>query len=375
MTMPADAAPTTPQATPPVSPWKLPRGRFLAVLAGLAVVMVIAATLSLMGERARTAARFAPVAFFPGLDKSLDQAAKVTLTSKDGTIVMAMAPDKKWVASSLENYPVDGKKVRVLLLSLAGVTAVEQKTAQPALHEALGLGAPDAGGSGTRIEVDDASGRAIAALIVGKEAPGATAGEDRFYARRASEDQTYVVRGTLAHSADVSEWLETTIADISRDRVKSVDVTPAEGPAYRVSRAQAEDANFVLENVPQGRVPLNDTVANATGAALADLKLDSVQKADALDFSKAGHDVFETFDGLTVTLDVLDIDNAFWVRLNAAGTGDADKEAAAFNARVGGWAYKLSEWKGEILMRARERLLKSPDAAKSDGDGADGLPQ
>lgn len=365
MTMPA--SPST-----SLSPWKTPRGRFLATLAGLTVVLVIAAALALTGERARTAVQFAPRPFFPALESRLDAAAQITLTSRDASITMKRGADKTWTATSMHDYPVDGKRIRVLLLGLTNLVAVEQKTAQPALHEALGLGAPDAQGSGTLVTVSDADGAVIASLIAGKQAPGAMEGQDHFYARRVGEDQTYVVKGSLVRSVDVVDWLETTIVDIPRDRVQSVAVHPLDGPDYRVSRASASDANFVVEGIPKGRVVLNETVANATGAALSDLTLDDVRKADELDFSKAGGDVYQTFDGLTLTLDVIDADGAFWLRVKAEGNGDsASAEAAAINARTAGWAYKLSEWKGEILLRALERLLQSSDAATPKSDDLD----
>jgi len=67
---------------------------------------------------------------------------------------------------------------------------------------------------------------------------------------------------------------------------------------------------------------------------------------------------------------VANIDNDYWLRISAAGTGDAQGEADKINARVGGWAYKVSAWKGEVLMRELERQLQSlvPNAPKVDGD-------
>lgn len=363
-------ASSTPERKVPVSPWNTPRGRFLAGLAGLAVVLVIAATLALMGERARTATRFAHTVIFPGLAAQLDSAGGVTVKTKESEIVLALGADNKWVARSLADYPVSGENVRLLLIGLSNLTAVEEKTAQPALHAALELGDPKDGGDATLVEVTDKDGKVLAALLAGKRAPAALEGEDRFYVRRAGEAQTYVATGGLPRSVHPADWLETSIVDIARDRVKSVALTPLEGPSFRISREKKDDANFTLENVPKGRAVLNDTAANPIGAALAGLTLDDVRKAGEVDFAKAAHDVFETFDGLTLTLDVANIDNDYWLRISAAGTGDAQGEADKINARVGGWAYKVSAWKGEVLMRELERQLQSlvPNAPKVDGD-------
>jgi hypothetical protein len=49
----------------------------------------------------------------------------------------------------------------------------------------------------------------------------------------------------------------------------------------------------------------------------------------------------------------------YWATILAAGTTpETQSEAEAINARSGGWAYKLPDWKAQIFATRLESLLK-----------------
>ena len=95
--------------------------------------------------------------------------------------------------------------------------------------------------------------------------------------------------------------------------------------------------------------------------------------------------VFETFDGLTITVTLFDEDESTWLGFSAATmpvagedsasaesieaagdtaaapaeAPDVAAEAAAINARVAGWQYELPDYKKNLLMRRWDDILKS----------------
>ena len=96
-----------------------------------------------------------------------------------------------------------------------------------------------------------------------------------------------------------------------------------------------------------------------------------------MDFS--GDDVaraeIRTFDGLVIRASIVQRGDWAWGRFEAAteepspGAPGASaegtaKEAAAINARLGGWAYKLPDNKGRFMRTRLADLMKKKEADK-----------
>ncbi len=225
--------------------------------------------------------------------------------------------------------------------------------------------------------MSDAKGTLIAGLLVGKLRPaGGLTGEDAFYVRRVEEDQSYLAEGDLPLDVARSSWLDPTIVELPRERVFRVMLTPKEGPSFSISRTNAQIENFAVDTMPKGRSMVSETAANPIGAALSDFTLEDVRPRAEVDFAKAARAVFETFDGLVVTVEAADAKEEHWVRLTAtakppsaqaatakpanAKTPDVAAEAKAMNARVGSWAYKVADWKAALFSRSLDSLLAEP---------------
>ncbi len=69
---------------------------------------------------------------------------------------------------------------------------------------------------------EDAKGEVIAAAILGNSKWGTPPG---IYLQRAGETQTWLAEGRVDIQREPMGWVETKIADIGKDRVKSVVIT------------------------------------------------------------------------------------------------------------------------------------------------------
>jgi hypothetical protein len=100
-------------------------------------------------------------------------------------------------------------------------------------------------------------------------------------------------------------------------------------------------------------------VANGVASVLADLQLEDVQTREVLGAGPGKPVVarFVTTDGLTVEASAWRLPDGTRITFNASGEGDAANEAAALNARLGGWVYTLPSYKTEQLTRRLNELL------------------
>jgi hypothetical protein len=267
-----------------------------------------------------------------------------------------------WVMPGAHNYPADEMRIHRLLLGLADLKLVEEKTASPAWHGVLDLIDPKDGGGAIDVQVRDSKGGPIADLLVGKLRPGGPDGRAAVYVRDAHDNQAYLATGDLPVDTERKDWLNSEILNLDRARIKQVQVTPASGAAYTVTRETPETVNFSIMDLPKGRALLSETVANAVAAAASEVALDDVRPQADVQFSGAARIVFATFDGLSVTLDVVEQDGTSWVRVSAASTDPKTApEAQALNAKEGAWAYAVPSWKAELFRKPLESLLKSPE--------------
>jgi hypothetical protein len=84
-----------------------------------------------------------------------------------------------------------------------------------------------------------------------------------------------------------------------------------------VSKNAASDANFAVENVPEGKELQWPGVGSGLASALQYLSLDDVQKSEGFDAAGATTAEFTCFDGMVVTAKTIEKDSKTWVALSA----------------------------------------------------------
>ncbi len=354
-------------------------GRTLAWLAGAAVVLV---GLALLGQRETRPPTQSGALFLPGLMESLDAVDRVELLrgGNETAATLERGPTG-WSVVDRDGYPADLRKIRHTLLSLAEARILEAKTANPALHDRLGVEAiasPSAGG--------------IAVTLQGMDPPvsvivGDTTGDYQSYLRRADDPQSYLVDRDPEVGRSSADWLDTALLAIDGERIQEVLVTHPDGEIVRVTKAGPEQANFTVQDVPEGRELLYESVANVMGNVLDDLSLDDVERRTE-DPEERIVTEFRTFDGLVITAEGLERDDEAWVtfraRANAAAGGgaaatdsagadagrspatdsepapaDPEAEAEELNQRLEGWRFQIPVYKFEQMTRRMSDLLQA----------------
>jgi hypothetical protein len=306
------------------------RNKTLLIVAAVAAVAAAAASVMVTSRASHetpkpSATTVAPL--FPGLRDGIASVAKIRVKRGVPEAVLAKVNDK-WVVESRGNYPADFEQVRKLIGGLAEATIVEPKTSKPEFYERLGLGDFEkAGATGTHVELLDAAGKPVAALIVGNSArdagDNAPAPKPRFYVKKDGDAQTYLAKGELSVQADAMAWVNKSIADVDGNKVKSVTVahTPAGGApeVIKVGKAAPTDQKFTLENMPAGRQLKDEYKVTSIGQSLSSLIMDDVTPAAGMDFSKAEALVeARLFDGEVITAKMVTKDNKKWWAVEAS---------------------------------------------------------
>jgi hypothetical protein len=185
----------------------------------------------------------------PALRAAINDVAEVRLARGDGARVTLQRGADGWTVLE-RGYRADAGKVRKLLLDLAALEIVEEKTHDPARYAVLGVeDVASAAATGTRLDVKKGSGE-IQSLIVGK-----ASGAREVYVRVASAEPSFLVRPAPGVEATPAPWLDTTLLDVAAARLRSVTLAAPgqpprtlEGAALPASLAGALQA-LALEDV------------------------------------------------------------------------------------------------------------------------------
>lgn len=327
------------------------RGLGVLLLAGAGII-ALALWVSSRNPSADDAGANAPV--LPGLEHEVNAVTQVKLVKGDGTHATLEKRATDWIVAE-RGYPADSSRVRKLLLNLANLKVLEEKTSDPASYSEIGVEdvtSPKA--TGTRIELVE-PGKTVS-LIVGK-----LSGTDGIFVRVAGTKQSALASPQLTPDADPRRWLDSTLIQLAQSRVKQVAVKPATGPAYTLTRPSAKEADFTVPDLPKGRELSSASAPDSVAGALASLSLDDVRKAGGPGTDTA-HATFQTFDGLTVDVTGRKDGDSRYIALTADSTakGTAD-EAKALNARLSGWEVEIPGYQYDAIFQPLDGLLKKPE--------------
>ena len=339
-----------------------------------ATTLVVAAAIFTLAKGERGVSPAAPGAHaFPDLASGLGDLAWVRLTHGSAKADFA-AIGGRWMVVEKGNYPAAPDKMRRLLLGLADLSLIEPKTERPELFARLDLDDPGNGKS-TLVALQDRAGKTIAELVVGKmRRDHLGGGNDGVYVRKPGDNRAWLARGSLDLAGDLAGgspgsppggivgWLDRRVIDIPPSRIAGVTLTGDDGTAL-VLRRDAPDGKFAVADAPPDAKLKSDAALAEPAAALAGLDLDDVTPAADLPVPQKGvaTAVFTTFDGLTLTLRLFAHDNADWASIEAAGSGAAEPDSQAINARLAQWSYALPAGRAKLL---RTRLADLVEPAK-----------
>jgi hypothetical protein len=386
-----------------------------------ALTVAVAVVIGLLPERVGRESTFEVRLLLPELAGSVNEIDEISIVRGGEQAVATMhRSEAGWSVEEAGGYPADWPRLRSLLVALAQAQVVEPKTANPEYYDRLGL-RDVAEEESKALRVRIGAGADAPALLVGDAAPD----RDGQYVRLEGEDRAFLIDRALEVPRETRDWLNRQIVDIGEAEVVEVEITQADGERVLLKKRSADDADFVLQNLPEGREVQSSWTVNAPGGGLADLRLDEVRPAEDIDIEQAVRLRMLTADGLQVDAELAEVDERHWIRLQAsvhtpaaavatadeaADRSDAEAEtartetpdaaapdatapgapaadasvteappgdeaagapsepdpaerAATINQRVEGWVYAIPQYKFDVLTRRPEDMLKQLEPA------------
>ena len=350
------------------------------LLVGVAVLALIAAVWISMGNHPVSEESETPNAvLFPHLRDQVNDVVSIALGggSNKPFVTLKRANDG-WQVAERSGYAADIGKLRGFLLKLADATVIETKTANPQRYAELGVedtAAADAKG----VLVTLAGVKDPVKLVVGVFNGGGGGGT---FVRRNGEAQSLLAKGNLLAEKDPAAWITHDLANVDAERIKQVSITGIDGKVLRVYKDTTSDANFRIADVPKGREPASEYVANSLGSGLSNLRIDDVAAAkDAAAPEKTFKIHYLAFGGLVVDVTAWDANgkNAVqFVASNDAVQLDSDiaagqaKAKAAYDTEVLAAKLKVVEAKGDdvAIAKAEADVAKPPSLVDAGRDAA-----
>jgi hypothetical protein len=319
-------------------------------------VLVIALALWVSSRKPSESPSEAGELVLPGLESSVNAITEVRISKGDGTHTTLTKGATDWIIGE-RGFPADSSRVRKLLLDLADLKIIEEKTSDPASYAEIGVDdVSSPRSSGTLIDLVE-PGKTVS-LIVGKPS-----GMQSSYVRVAGAKQSLLVSPQVIPDADPRRWLDQTVIDLPETRIEQVRVQPASGPAYTVMRGSVQQLDFTVPDLPKGRKLSSVSAANSVASALSSLTLEDVRKAGGPG-ARPVHATFRTFDGLTVDVTGRADGDSRYITLGAKSTTKAtEDEAQKLNARFGGWEIEILGYRYDSLFQPLDGLLEKPAAA------------
>jgi len=337
---------------------------FIVLLAG-AAVSVVAAGYAVVSEsriQASAVAGGAPV--FGDLLAHANDVQSVTVASAAGKFTIARKGNG-WALAEKDDYPVVADKLRQLVAGLADLRLLEAKTDQPDRHARLeveDITAKDA--KSKQVTLAGAGGKPLADLIVGKQNYTSDLNGLRgIYVRKPGNAQAWLAQGSVELPTAAVDWVDRTVVNVAEDKIQRLQFEPTAAPALTVSKADKAAADFTLAPLPEGKSADPDALKRLTEVFTA-VELDDVRADKDTDKAiKAGAAEAATFDGLTLTAELLAMDGGTWLRLkaSAAAGSAAAAEAKTINDRTTGWLFKLPQFKAALLQPKVDDFLKKPE--------------
>lgn len=294
---------------------------------------------------------------FADLAAKQGQVTRIRLTQGKDSLTFEKKGDV-WTLAEKSGYPVAPEKIRQILVDLTEVETLEAKTAKADLLPRLDLGEGD--GSRARHLTLYSGETVLADVFLGKlrsaAINAAALGLDKpmLYLRKGGDGQAWLVESRLNPRVEALEYLTKDLFDIAQDKVASVTLTPAEGPAVEIGRAPGDTTppDVAVLNPPEGRVSKKGWDVSGVVAALEGMSFEDVRPAQDIPVDGPATEArFTLAEGGPVVVTLRKLDGADWAIFS--GENDALKPTQ-------GWAFKLPSYKIERLTKSLADLTEEP---------------
>lgn len=237
----------------------------LAVLGMIAVIMTGWAVLQYRISQTTNTADFSSSPLIEGLD--IEAVSSIQIASENGAKTVRLdRKNGRFMVADKDDYPADVGKINSLLNKCLDIRTTEKITSSPANHADLKVTEDTAH---YVIRFLDKQGEPIVAWVLSEtDSESGTA-----YARLLSSDDVYSIQSPPWINTADTDYMDTELVTVQRDKIESVAVKTSEGSYVLTSPADSDQ--ITLEKMPEGKQYKGTTYKNVFGA-LSSLRFEDV---------------------------------------------------------------------------------------------------
>lgn len=318
----------------------------------------------------------------PDISGQINDVNRVEIISAgNNKVATLLKAGDEWQFEQMGGYQANWAKLQALLAGLAQAKVVETKTDKAEYYARLGVE-----------DIDDAdAGSVLVKIGIGDQSTGILIGHQASnrpgqYVRLQGEAASVLVDRSLNVPTVSLDWAELTIIDINASEVAEVEIIHPQGERLLVTRISADQIDFDLVGLPQGREINNSWSVNSLGSVLSMLDMETVQAADSADWNNAVKMRLLMFSGVEIMADMTANGDQYLLRLHAShpaanvvnqlaetdmasneqqgiekqASVDVAETVEKINRKVAGWAYGISKQKYDAMVTRPDDLLKPP---------------
>jgi hypothetical protein len=291
---------TNTQPSPVGKPW---------LLIGSAALLLLLLYLLVAGLR--------PQPLFPELGKD---ASSLRIADAQGDIEIKRGQDDVWRIPAFGDAPADPVKVADLIDAMQNAKRGEDKTADPALYESIGLGK-----SATAVQLRNSKGDLVVDMFLGNRS---NADSSLRFARLVSDPQSFLLDGFETISSNGMMWANVTLPKFDSDRL--TQITLIEPSMQRMLLERSDSGKWQRTDAPA----TNEARATLLADSLSNLQAQGLRSANSINWFNAHILLADSEDGLQLSLQAKRDGPLVWVRLNAAARQDAASDTMTEAARI-----------------------------------------
>ena len=255
--------------------------------------------------------------------------------------------------------PVKAGRFPSAVVAAASLEKFETKTAREDRYDKIEVGNPEAAGTASRLmRFETADGTVIAELILGKKARGRVGGTiaDGQYVRVPGEAQSWLTRGVVEGTAQLSSWVDAGVVEMNNSKVVKATFQPAGGPELVVRRTGVTEGGqpkFELDGVPEGRKPVRDLIIRYAATDIANSQFIDVRKDQGGEVAWRATLMME--DGMLIGFNITADD---WLSVEVLDGGKDKETSDDILKRTGGYQYQLPDFKIRQFKQTMDNLTE-----------------
>ena len=269
----------------------------------LIITLVLALTIILKSTPRTNSIYQHNTTLYPNMLKKLTRVASVNIQGYNHSLLFRKNNLAGWEIVSNANFPARINLINDLLLGVAYLKIIEQKTQNQKLYCLLDLeDAQSKPSNAIAITLKDQNNKVLANLLVGKKKTitNFTGSTEQIYVRKKGQDQCWLVEGNLPTSLEFKDWVQQPLLPITAEDINKISIANDKiKTPIAISKAVGTN-KFVLD--PTSVNGKNKPIIIQQNNALLYL-LTKLENLDALPFQ----DFSATWQAsVKITLDIVD---------------------------------------------------------------------